>query len=109
MPDPQPSHTLGPFDGVLFDNDGVLVDSHAHGEIAWRTLCERFGLPFDEIATTFVGRRPEDTLGEHLDGERLTTAIDELEALEIELAAQRPASGRPPAGATLRSPPSTAA
>ncbi len=90
MPDPQPSRTLGPFDGVLFDNDGVLVDSHAHGEIAWRTLCDRFGLPFDEIVTTFVGRRPEDTFGEHLDGERLATAIDELEALEIELAAETP-------------------
>lgn len=91
MPDPESDQTLGPFDGVLFDNDGVLVDSHAHGEIAWQTLCERFDLPFGEISTTFIGRRPEDTLGEHLAGDRLATAIRELEALEIELAAETPA------------------
>ena len=90
MPDPQPGTTLGPFDGVLFDNDGVLVDSHAQGEIAWQTLCQRYALPYDEIVTTFVGRRPEDTLGDHLSGARLTSAIDELEALEIELAAETP-------------------
>ena len=90
MPDPPPGTTLGPFDGVLFDNDGVLVDSHAQGEIAWQTLCQRYALPYDEIVTTFVGRRPEDTLGEHLSGARLTSAIDELEALEIELAAETP-------------------
>ena len=90
MPDQREAITLGPFDAVLFDNDGVLVDSHAQGEIAWRTLSDRFDLPFDQIVTTFVGRRPEDTLAEHLSDQRLTDAIDQLEALEIELAVTTP-------------------
>ena len=73
-------------EAVLFDNDGVLVDSHAQTERAWRTLATEFDLDIDTLLVELVGVRAVDTLGRHLSGDRLTEAVARLEDLEVELA-----------------------
>ncbi len=69
--------------GVLFDSDGVLVDSHAQVDLAWRTLAADFGLDFDVLATQFVGVPSRSTLSRHLAGDALDEAIVRLEELEV--------------------------
>jgi len=75
---------------LLFDNDGVLVDSHAAGSLAWEQLCSEFGLDFAVVSAVFVGRRPEDTLAEFVEPDRLAAAIARLEDLEVEGAIDTP-------------------
>ncbi|MEL6982755.1 MAG: HAD-IA family hydrolase [Actinomycetota bacterium] len=75
-------------EGILFDNDGVLVDSHAQTEQAWRTLADEFDLDIDTLLVELVGCRAADTLGRYLSGDRLSAAVDRLEDLEVELADQ---------------------
>ena len=36
------------FKGCLFDLDGVIVDTASHHFVAWRTLADELGVPFDE-------------------------------------------------------------
>ena len=66
-------------DGVLFDNDGVIVDSHAETERGWRQLAVEFDLDADQLVAELAGVRAADTLGRHLDGERLTAAVARLD------------------------------
>ncbi|MEM9563576.1 MAG: HAD-IA family hydrolase [Actinomycetota bacterium] len=80
-------------DAVLFDNDGVLVDSHAQTELAWRRLAAEFDLDVETLLVELVGVRAADTLGRYLDGDRLTAAVDRLEDLEVELAPLTEAGG----------------
>lgn len=75
---------------ILFDNDGVLVDSHAEGASAWKQLCGEFGLDFGVVSKEFVGRRAEDTLAEFVGSGRLADAIARLEDLEVEAAVHTP-------------------
>ena len=75
---------------LLFDNDGVLVDSHLAGSLAWEQLCGEFGLDFGVVSDVFVGRRAEDTLAEFVDPDRLAAAIARLEDLEVERASDTP-------------------
>jgi sugar-phosphatase len=92
-PDAPPTPGAGPtdpvllaVDAVLFDNDGVLVDSHAQTERAWRQLAAEFGLHAPTVLAELAGVRAVDTLGRHLEGGRLAAAVDRLEDLEVELA-----------------------
>lgn len=73
---------------VLFDSDGVLIDSHGVVETAWRQLCAEFELDADRLVGEQAGLRAEDTLGRFLDGERASRAVARLEELELELAGQ---------------------
>ncbi len=75
---------------ILFDNDGVLVNSHAESSVAWQQLCSEFGMDFDVVSKEFVGRRAEDTLAEFVEPARLADAIDRLEDLEVEAAIHTP-------------------
>ena len=75
---------------ILFDNDGVLVDSHEAGAAAWEQLCGEFGLDFSVVSAVFVGRRAEDTLAEFVEPARLLDAIERLEDLEVERASDTP-------------------
>lgn len=76
--------------GFLFDNDGVLVDSHAQVAVAWAELARRFDLDYDTLAPLLIGRRSEDTLSRFLDGDVLSAAVDQLEIIEIEVAHDTP-------------------
>ena len=47
---------------LLFDLDGVLVDSHTVVERTWRRWAARHGLDADELLAVAHGRRTRDTL-----------------------------------------------
>jgi mannitol-1-/sugar-/sorbitol-6-phosphatase len=83
-------------DALLFDSDGVLVDSHAQVDVAWRALADEFTLDFSVLASQLVGVPARQTLARHLAGPRLDAAVDRLEDLEVETAATTSAvSGAP--------------
>lgn len=73
-------------DAILFDNDGVLVDSHEQVDVAWRTLATEFELDIDAIWSELVGARSRDTLSRHLEPDVVDDAVERLERLEVELA-----------------------
>jgi mannitol-1-/sugar-/sorbitol-6-phosphatase len=50
------------FAAVLFDCDGVLVDSAAAVERAWREWTRRRGVPFERIAGRLHGQRSADLI-----------------------------------------------
>lgn len=75
-------------DAVLFDNDGVLVDSYHLVEAAWRELAEEFDLRIDVLLGELAGVRAIDTLARHLDRDRAQSAVARLEDIEVDLAAQ---------------------
>lgn len=72
--------------GVLFDSDGVLVDSHRQVEVAWRSLCTEFGVDYASLAHELVGVPARQTLERHLAGDALERAVARLEDLEVETA-----------------------
>jgi sugar-phosphatase len=72
-------------DAVLFDSDGVLVDTRELVESAWRQLASEFGLPIGNLLKELVGVRAYDTLAKYLDGDRIEAAVQRLEDLEVEL------------------------
>jgi sugar-phosphatase len=71
---------------VLFDSDGVLIDSHRQVAAAWRRLADEFDLDYDVLVTELFGVRAEDTLAKHLHDGVLERAIDRLEDIEVGLA-----------------------
>jgi sugar-phosphatase len=72
---------------ILFDSDGVLVDSHRQVDECWHRLAAEFGLDFDQMGREMVGVRAIDTLSRYVAPDRLGAAIDRLEELEVESAA----------------------
>ncbi len=52
------------FQGILFDLDGVLVDSHVVVERTWQRWAERHALSIPDIVRRAHGRRSVDTLRE---------------------------------------------
>ena len=78
-----------PFAAVVFDCDGVLVDSFVAVERAWDQLARELGLPSEELLATIHGVRAEDTLRHWVAPDRLDAALSRLEVLELE------AAGRP--------------
>lgn len=81
-------------DAVLFDNDGVLVDSHEQVVVAWSQLAEEFGLDIELLLVELVGKRAGDTLGRHLPPDEAARAVARLEDLEVQHAAEtRPVHG----------------
>jgi sugar-phosphatase len=74
-------------EAVLFDLDGVLVDSTASIERTWRIWAERHDLDAAKIVEFAHGRRSEETLrsfASHLDAD---AEARELERIELEDAA----------------------
>lgn len=73
---------------MLFDSDGVLVDSHLDGHRAWFQLADEFDFDLDdEVFGSLAGIRPSDSLARFVNRSRLTVAIARLEDLEVDLAA----------------------
>jgi sugar-phosphatase len=70
-------------DAILFDSDGVLVDSHHQVDEAWLQLAAEFGLDIDTLRGELVGARAADTLVRHLPADRLDAAVARLEELEV--------------------------
>ncbi len=79
-----------PFDAILFDNDGVLVDSHVLVDVAWRQLAAEFALDYGVLEKQLIGVPAADTLAKHLEGDTLERALPRLEDLEVEVAGDTP-------------------
>lgn len=68
--------------GLLFDNDGVLVDSTAAVEESWRAFARWYDLPVDDVLGRVHGRRSRDVIAHYTD--RLPVSADEAFARYID-------------------------
>jgi mannitol-1-/sugar-/sorbitol-6-phosphatase len=72
---------------ILFDLDGVLVDSHACVERHWAIWAKRHGLDLAEVLAQAHGRRTVDTIravAPELDANSEAQTLDEAEASDRE-------------------------
>ncbi len=80
--------------GLLFDNDGVLVDSHAAASVAWQIWCSEFAPHIDWDKPENAGQRAEDKVREWIASPDLFEAAnDRINALEQESAGETVALG----------------
>ncbi|WP_410014882.1 HAD-IA family hydrolase [Sodalis sp. C49] len=54
-----------PYQALIFDMDGTLIDSSAVFERIWRAWCARHHLDFNLVQSTAHGRRTRDTVRMH--------------------------------------------
>lgn len=71
-----------PIAGLLFDNDGVLVDSHGAAVDAWSRWSTRFAPDFDWSDRSNAGIRAEDMVRRHVSEDRYETAVAYIHQLE---------------------------
>src|SRR3954469_16258556 len=74
--------------GILFDCDGVLVESDASSVAGWTRWAEAHGLEPDEVLAVMHGRRSADTVAAFVPPEEQAAAADEIDRYEIEDAAR---------------------
>ena len=86
--------------GVLFDCDGVLVDSDASVARAWRRWTDEYGLPVHQVLDMAHGRRSGDTVRLLIPRPGRAAAQHLIETLELADAAT--IAEVPGAGALLR-------
>ena len=79
--------------GLLFDNDGVLVDSHAAAVAAWAQWASEFAPGFDWDQPGNAGRRAEDKVREQVAPELFEVANDRINQLEQDTAGETVALG----------------
>ena len=80
--------------GLLFDNDGVLVDSHAAASAAWKAWCSEYAPHIDWDKPENAGQRAEDKVREWISSPDLFEAAnDRINALEQESAGETVALG----------------
>jgi mannitol-1-/sugar-/sorbitol-6-phosphatase len=72
--------------GLLFDNDGVLVDSHQAAIEAWTKWCSVYSPGLDWDAQGTAGVRAEDMVRMWAPAEDFVDANDYINALELETA-----------------------
>jgi len=71
---------------LLFDNDGVLVDSHQAAKAAWDVWATEFSPGYDLDKAKNAGRRAEDMVRELVSPELFVSANDRINALEQDTA-----------------------
>ena len=76
-----------PAKGLLFDNDGVLVDSMAGAIKAWRTWGEKY-FPGFELTSEHHGKRAQDLVLSMVGEALFREADDHINALEQDLASE---------------------
>lgn len=74
-------------DAILFDSDGVLVDSHDYVIAAWKRLMNEFGIDSDNLLAEMIGVRAVDSLSKVLPSEVVPAAVRRLEDIEVDFAA----------------------
>lgn len=80
--------------GLLFDNDGVLVDSHAAASVAWKLWCSEYAPHIDWDKPENAGQRAEDKVREWIASPDLFEAAnDRINELEQESAGETVALG----------------
>jgi sugar-phosphatase len=67
---------------LLFDNDGVLVDSHKAAKAAWDVWATEYSPGYDLDKANNAGRRAEDMVRELVSPELFSVANDRINALE---------------------------
>lgn len=87
--EPQSSLTAVTIDAaaVLFDCDGVLVDSDASVASAWTRWAGLYGLGPETVGEVVHGRRAADTVALLIDEDRQAAALADINAFEVEDAA----------------------
>jgi sugar-phosphatase len=73
---------IHPCKGLLFDNDGVLVDSHDAAIEAWGIWSSEFAPHFDWNQPQNAGRRAEDKVREQVDAALFEVANNRINELE---------------------------
>lgn len=73
---------------LLFDNDGVLVDSTAAGEAAWREWSLAHDLDPATVLHGIHGRRSRETVARFVPADQVETATAEIDALELSTASR---------------------
>lgn len=68
--------------GLLFDNDGVLVDSHQAANVAWSQWASEFAPNFKWDVPENAGVRAEDKVREHVGPELFEVANNRINELE---------------------------
>jgi mannitol-1-/sugar-/sorbitol-6-phosphatase len=71
---------------LLFDNDGVLVDSHAAAKVAWDIWAAKYHPGYDLDKAKNAGRRAEDMVAELTTPELFEEARELIDRLEQETA-----------------------
>ncbi|MFF3373763.1 HAD-IA family hydrolase [Streptomyces sp. NPDC002680] len=86
---PHPPAVLDiPCEGLLFDNDGVLVDSDHGVDQAWSQWARDRDLPPEQVTAMVHGRRSADTVALLVtDPEERPSALAAIDRLEVEAAA----------------------
>lgn len=75
--------------GLLFDNDGVLVDSHLAASVAWKIWCDEYAPHIDWDRPENSGQRAEDKVREWIASPDLfEVANNRINQLEQDSAAQ---------------------
>jgi len=72
--------------GLLFDNDGVLVDSHEAARVAWATWAQRYAPDWSWDTNANAGVRAEDMVRELVGDAKFTEANDYINQLEQDTA-----------------------
>jgi sugar-phosphatase len=72
--------------GLLFDNDGVLVDSHSASGVAWEIWAKEFAPHFDWDVPENAGMRASDKVREHVGPELFEVANNRINELEQQTA-----------------------
>lgn len=76
--------------GLLFDSDGVLVDSTALVVAQWEAFAGWYGLPADELLANMHGRRAGDIIADYADllPVSVEAALERMRTAPIGLATQ---------------------
>ncbi|MCW2688092.1 MAG: phosphatase [Mycobacterium sp.] len=78
-------------EGILFDNDGVLVDSHDAAAAAWNQWARTWAPDFDFHRDIQHGRRLADVVGDLVSPDRAEVATRDLLDMEMRYATDVPA------------------
>ncbi|MGB0121190.1 MAG: HAD-IA family hydrolase [Solirubrobacterales bacterium] len=73
---------------ILFDCDGVLVDSRASAETAWAAWAVDHGIDPDEVIAVMHGRRAADTVASFIPPAEAAAAQARIDRMEIEAAGE---------------------
>jgi mannitol-1-/sugar-/sorbitol-6-phosphatase len=83
----RPGTTLHlPAAAVVFDNDGVLVDSTAAVDLAWRRWAAAWNLDPDVVLGVAHGHRSRDTVRHFIGASDRVAALAQIDQLELEAA-----------------------